>query len=111
MYAIIKIASSALLIFLISEIAKRSSFWGAVLASLPFISIIAFIFLYQETKDANKVGELSMDIFWLVIPSLALFLVLSFMIKQGYDFYIALLCSALVTIVAYFIMGMILKNF
>jgi len=52
MYYLIKIVLSAALIMLISEIAKRSSFWGAVLASLPFISIIAFVFLYEE----NRVG-------------------------------------------------------
>jgi len=111
MYTLIKIASSAFLIFFISEIAKRSSFWGAILASLPFISIIAFIFLYEETKDLDKVRDLSLDIFWLVIPSLGLFLTLAWMIKKGYGFYISLIVSAVITVVLYFGMTWIMKKF
>lgn len=110
MYYLIKIVSSAVLILVISEIAKRSSFWGAILASLPFISIIAFIFLYEETKDLTKVSELSISIFWLVIPSLALFLLLSFCIKKGMSFYPSLGISIAITVVLYFIMSFILKK-
>jgi len=77
MQYIIKIILSAILIVAISELAKRSSFMGAILASLPMTSILAFVFLYYETQDSEKVSALSTDIFWLVIPSLTLFLVLA----------------------------------
>lgn len=110
MYNVIKILTSALLIFAISEIAKRSSFWGAILASLPLVSIIAFIFLYEESKDLTKVSELSISIFWLVIPSLALFLVLSYCIKKGMSFYPSLAISIGITIILYFGMSLILKR-
>jgi len=111
MYYLIKIVGSALLIFLISEISKNNSFWGAILASLPFISIIAFIFLYEESKDLTQVSELSISIFWLVIPSLALFLVLAYCIKRGMTFYPSLGVAILVTIVLYFAMSAGLKKF
>ncbi len=111
MYYIIKIVSSALLILLISEIAKRSSFIGALIASLPFVSIIAFIFLYEETKDSNQIIDLSKDIFWLVIPSLALFLSLPFLIQKGFSFYPALGIASLITIASYFLMIFIMKQF
>lgn len=110
MQYLIKIVSSAVLIFAISEIAKRSSFWGAILASLPLVSVIAFIFLYEETKDLTKVSELSIGIFWLVIPSLALFLLLSYCIKKGIGFYPALGISIAATIALYFGMSLLLKK-
>jgi len=111
MYYFIKIVLSATLIMLISEIAKRSNFWGAVLASLPFISIIAFIFLYQETKDVKQVSSLSIDIFWLVIPSLALFIALPILLKKGFNFYLSLGLACLITIVCYYLMTLGLKKF
>ncbi len=111
MYTIIKIFGSALLIYFISEVSKRSSLWGAILASLPFISIIAFIFLYEETKDIEKVSDLSMGIFWLVIPSLALFILLSQLLKRGLNFYPSLLVAIISTILLYFGMTLILKKF
>jgi len=104
MYYVIKIVLSAGLIMLISEIAKRSSLWGAILASLPFISIIAFVFLYEETKDVEKVSALSADIFWLVIPSLALFLALPILMKKGLGFYASLLIACVITVGCYYLM-------
>lgn len=107
----IKVIVSAVLIVIISEIGKRSSFWGAIVASLPFISIIAFVFLYQETKDVAKVGALAKDIFWLVIPSLALFISLPYLLKKGVDFFPALGGSCLITIGCYFLMSQGMKYF
>ena len=111
MQYLLKIIISAVLITLISEIAKSSSFWGAVLASLPATSLIAFIFLYTETGDAEKVSSLSTAIFWLVIPSLVLFLALPILIKKGLSFYPAFGISCLLTIASYFAMSWGLKKF
>jgi F0F1-type ATP synthase assembly protein I len=107
----IKVIVSAILIVVISEISKRSSLWGAVVASLPVVSIIAFMFLYQETKDVNKVMDLSKDIFWLVIPSLALFISLPLLLKKGIDFYPALGTSCVITLGCYLLMNQVMKYF
>jgi uncharacterized membrane protein (GlpM family) len=107
----IKVIVSAMLIVVISEISKRSSLWGAVVASLPVVSIIAFMFLYQETKDVNKVMDLSKDIFWLVIPSLALFISLPLLLKKGIDFYPALGTSCVITLGCYLLMNQVMKYF
>lgn len=48
MQPILKIAISAILIFVVAELAKRSSFFGALIASLPLVSIIAMIWLWRE---------------------------------------------------------------
>jgi len=108
---LIKIITSAVLITAISEIAKRSSTFGAFIASLPLISIIAFIFMYVDDKDVQAITALSKDIFWLVIPSLALFVSLPLLLNKGLNFYIALSIACSITIVCYFMMITILKYF
>jgi len=110
MQYILKIFISAILIFAISEIAKRSSFWGAILASLPFLSILAFIFLYHETKDLQKISDLSIGIFWLVIPSLVLFVSLPMLLKKGWSFYPSLGLACILTIGAYYAMTFVLAK-
>ena len=110
MQYLLKILIAAVVVTMVSEIAKQSGFWGAILASLPLTSILAFVFLYYETGDIQKVTELSHGIFWLVIPSLALFLALPFLLKKGVDFYISLLLSCLLTVAAYFAMTFVLKK-
>lgn len=109
-YFIIKILVSAVLVALISEIGKRSGFWGAVLASLPLTSILAFVWLYKDTKDIEGISRLSMGIFWLVIPSLVLFIALPLLLKSGLSFYPSLLVAVALTVISYFAMSLILKS-
>jgi intracellular septation protein A len=110
LYFSIKILISAVLIALISEISKRNSFLGAVLASLPLISIMALIWLYVDTRNIQKVISLSYGIFWLVLPSLALFIALPLFLKLKIPFSYALTGSIIITVVCYFTMSFILKK-
>ena len=84
---LIKVLLTSLLVVAIAEIAKRSTLMGAVLASLPLTSILAIIWLYTDTSDVARVADLARSIFWLVLPSLALFLVLPAALKAGWGFW------------------------
>ncbi|MDH3282882.1 MAG: DUF3147 family protein, partial [Gammaproteobacteria bacterium] len=55
-YYVVKVAVTAVLIIVISEIAKRSSFLGALLASVPLVSVLAMLWLYIDTQDVAKVS-------------------------------------------------------
>ena len=58
-YYAIKLVISALLIVAISELSKRSTFAGALLASVPIVSVLAMIWLYTDTRDVAQVATLS----------------------------------------------------
>jgi hypothetical protein len=110
LYYLLKIVVTAVLVVLISEIAKRSSVIGAILASVPLTSVLAMLWLYVETGDVNKVSALGASIFWLVIPSLALFAALPRLLDRGYNFYVSLALSIGLTAVSYFAMLSILNR-
>jgi hypothetical protein len=111
MNPLLKIALSALLIFIISETAKRYSFAGAVIASIPLVSVISMIWLYTESKDVEKIARFSMDVFWLVIPSLLLFVSLPvLLLKFKMGFFSALSLSIGTTSAGYFLMVLMLKK-
>ena len=109
-YYLVKIAITTVLIVAISEIAKRSSLLAALLASVPLLSVLAMIWLYIDTKDTTKVIGLSNSVFWLVLPSLALFISLPLLLKQGLNFYISLTIAVGVTILCYWLMIVILNH-
>ncbi len=109
-YYIVKIIITAILIVAISEFSKRSSLIGAILASLPIVSVLAFLWLYIDTKSAEKISELSSSIFWLVIPSLSLFIVLPILLKFKVNFYLSLFISCTVMVFSYFSMLFILRK-
>lgn len=110
MYYVIKVLFSAVIIVVVSEISKRSTLLGSIFASMPLVSILAFIWLYLETKSKEQVSDLSMGIFWLVIPSLSMFLLLPYLLKKM-EFLLAMLISISVMVILYFIMLYVLGKF
>jgi hypothetical protein len=100
-YFAVKIIVTSVLIVTISEVAKRSSLIGALLASVPLISVLAMVWLYIDTKNIEKISALSTNIVWLVIPSLPLFIVLPVLLKRGMSFYLSLSISLSIMIIGY----------
>ena len=108
---IIKTLISAVIIVAVAEISKRSSLIGALLASLPIVSLLAMLWLYLDTKDAAKVASLATGIFWLVLPSLSLFITLPMLLRAKVNFYLSLGASVVVMLACYGTMLFILKKF
>jgi hypothetical protein len=111
LYYILKFFVSALIIVLISEIAKRSTGLAALLASLPLTSLLAIIWLHIDGSDSTQIAELSGQILWLVLPSLVFFLVLPLLLKHGLGFWPSLGLSATTTITCYFVLLPLLRRF
>lgn len=107
----LKIILSAAVLVTVAELAKRSSFWAAALASLPLTSLLAFVWLYLDSGDTEKVATLSHGIFWLVLPSLVLFIVLPLLLRGGLGFWLSLGAACFATATAYFGMVKILGVF
>jgi uncharacterized membrane protein (GlpM family) len=111
MYLLLKTIITAVIVVGISTLGKKFSLIGGVLASLPLTSILAFIWLYQDTKDVSKIIELSYIIFWMVIPSLFFFLCLPWFLKQGFRFYPSLATSAVLMVGVYSLYIIMMKKF
>jgi hypothetical protein len=109
MHPIIKLVITAVLVVLISEVAKRSSLLGGLLASLPIVSYLALIWLWVDTHDAQKVSALSTSVFWLVLPSLPFFLVLPMLMKR-LSFAASLGIATAIMFACYLLMMALLKR-
>ena len=110
-YILLKLLLSSSIIVLISEISKRDTFVGGLIASIPVISVLSIIWLYIETKNIEDIKNLSNSIFWMVIPSLSLFISLPFLLKSGLGFYISLTFSVLITLFCYYVTVFILSKY
>jgi hypothetical protein len=91
---LVKVVVSALVIAAASEVAKRDSFWGALLVALPLTSILAVSWLYAETRDNTLVTRFARDIFLLVPGSLVFFLPFLLETKTRFGF-LPNLCAGL----------------
>jgi hypothetical protein len=99
---VVKILLTVGVVLAVAEIAKRSTFWGAALASLPLASLLALIWLCVDTHDTQRISDLSHGIFWLVLPSLTLFVLLPYLLRMGWSFWSSLGVACVATVVAYF---------
>jgi hypothetical protein len=104
LYLAIKALISGIIIALVSEIAKRSPTAGALVASLPLVSILGMIWLWRDTHDATRMAAHAGATFWYVIPSLPMFLLLPYLLRHGFGFWAALAAGCLLTIMLYLLM-------
>jgi hypothetical protein len=108
---LVKVIVTSVLVVTVSEAAKRNVFVGALIASLPITSLLAMIWLWVDTRDAEKVAALSQGIFWLVLPSLTLLLALPLLLRRGVPFVPSMLVSVALTVASYVAMAYLLKRF
>lgn len=102
-YIIFKALISGAIIAAVSEIAKRSPGLGALVASLPLISILGVIWLWHDTGDTVKAAGHLQSTFWLVLPSLPMFLIIPALLRAGIGFWPSLTMGCLATITFYLI--------
>jgi hypothetical protein len=108
---ITKYAVTAFVIVLVSELAKRSDRMGALVSSLPFVTIMVLVWLYLEKQGASKLSNHAFYTFWYVIPTLPMFLLMPWLLNKGVNFWWSLLWCALLTFVCFVITALIAKRF
>ena len=107
---IIKIVITASIIVVVSEISKRIPFLGSMIASLPLVSVLGMIWIFQETKETQKLITHAEGTFWYVLPSLPMFLLMPWMMRKGVSFYLTLTVGILLTVLLYLIMTKLLAR-
>lgn len=110
LYYAFKVLVSSIVIVAITEVAKRSSGFAALIAALPLTSLIAFIWLHLEASPPSQIAQLSGQIFWLVIPSLVLFISLPVLLRHGIGFWPSLFLSSTATAACYFALLPLLRR-
>ena len=83
-YLITKAVISAIIIVIVSETARRNPGTGALIASLPLISVLGMIWLWRDTQDVARMADHSAATFWYVLPSLPMFLLIPTMLMPRY---------------------------
>jgi hypothetical protein len=104
LYLILKAGLSGVIIAIVSEVAKRSPGMGALIASLPLISILGMIWLWRDTEDTPRLAAHAEATFWYVLPSLPMFLLVPALLRRGVTFWPALAVGCALTIVLYLAM-------
>lgn len=100
-YLIIKAALSGIIIMIVSEVSRRNPSIGGLIASLPLISILAFIWLWRDASDTEKIAAQAEATFWYIFPSIPMFFALPALLRNGLGFWMVLALSCVLTLVLY----------
>lgn len=101
LYLVIKAALSGILIAIVSEVAKRYPGFGALIASLPLVSLLGMLWLWRDKPDVSNMAAHVEATFWFVLPSLPMFLLIPWLMRSGVSFYVALAIGCALTIALY----------
>lgn len=111
LYLLAKALVSGAIIAVVSEVAKRSPPFAALIVSLPLTSILAFVWFWRDESNPEAIASLSLSTFWFVLPTLPMFLVLPLLLRAGVGFWLALILGCALTITLYFAMIWVLSRF
>ncbi len=103
-YLALKAAISGVLIATVSEVAKRYPGFGALIASLPLVSVMGMMWLWHDFPDTRNMASHAEATFWFVLPSLPMFLLIPALLRHGFSFWAALGLGCLMTVALYLIM-------
>ena len=101
LYLLIKALVSGVIVAAASEVARRWPGIGGLIVSLPLVSLLAFVWLWRDTGDGERVAQLSLGAFWFFLPSMPLFLILPAMLRSGVGFWLALGVAIAITLALY----------
>ncbi len=111
MWFLLKAALSGLIVAAVSTVAKRYPGFGALIASLPLVSVLGMIWLWHDKPDAANMAAHAQATFWFVLPSLPMFLLIPAMLRAGVPFWLSLCAGCALTIALYLAMTWIGPRF
>jgi hypothetical protein len=101
LYLALKAIISGILIAVASTLAKRYPGFGALIASLPLVSVLGMMWLWHDRPDAENMAAHASATFWYVLPSLPMFLLMPLLLRHGTGFWVALIAGCCLTIALY----------
>ena len=101
LYLAVKAALSGIIIAAVSEIARRSPTLGALIVSLPLVSLLGILWLWHDTGDTERIATHAQSTFWYVLPTLPMFLAMPALLRHGVGFWVTLLACCALTFLLY----------
>lgn len=101
---------TAAVVVLVSELAKRSDRLGALVASLPLVTVLTLIWLHLERQPSARIANHAWYTFWYVLPTLPMFLLFPTLMSR-LGFWPSLLVSAIVTMLAFALLALLMRRF
>ena len=107
---IIKVLLTAVIILIVNKVQVFSDKLSALLIALPLTSLLAMIWMYQARQSSERIAGHAEGTFWFVLPTLPMFLVLPWMLRNGWSFWSALGANCVMTTFLFWVTVVVLRK-
>lgn len=94
-FFIFKLVLSALIIAVITEVAKKHTNLGGFIAAMPITTLLSMFWLYYETKDLTLILNFLSAVIQGVFITFLFFVPCIILLKKGCGFYVSVFVSLL----------------
>lgn len=110
-FLLLKYAITAGIIVLVSEVAKHADRLGALIASLPFVTILVMIWLHVENQPTETIANHAFYTFWYVFPTLPMFLLIPWLLRRDFGFWVSLSAGIATTLLCFLLAALVARRF
>ena len=110
MFIFLKILVTALIIVIVTEIAKFNDRIGGLIAALPITTFMILFWLHYENNSVEKISNHVSYTLLYVIPTLPMFLVFPYLINK-FGFYWSIIISIFITIFFVVLVHLLTKKY
>jgi len=110
-FDVVKVLLTAVIILVVNKVQLVNDRLSALLIALPLTSLLAMIWMHQGNQGTQRIANHAEGTFWFVLPTLPMFLIFPWMLRQQWNFWLALLANCLITAALFWIMVVVLRRF
>jgi len=107
----VKLVLSAVIIVLVTKLQVVSDKLSALLIALPLTSLLAMIWMRGEGQENSRIANHAESTFWFVLPTMPMFLVLPWMLRQGWGFSLSLFLNCVLTGILFWLLVWVGRKF
>lgn len=108
---VVKILITALIILIVTKVQLFSDRISALVIALPITSLIAIVWMQAERQKQADIANHAENTFWFVLPSLPMFLILPWMLRNDWNFWVAMGTVCALTVGFFYITVLVLRLF
>ncbi|CAH2714561.1 hypothetical protein BACCIP111895_01733 [Neobacillus rhizosphaerae] len=111
MYTIIKVIVSAIIIGIITEVARRFPTQGGIIAALPIVSILSIIWLYVQGEQMETLSKFALGVVWGIPATVVMLVIIGISLHNSLHLFVSLGLGMGGWLIFLFAQSMIVKLF
>ena len=110
-FDLVKLLVTAAVILFVTKIQLVNDRLSALLIALPLTSLLAMVWMHHDKQSPERLANHAEGTFWFVLPTLPMFLVFPWMMRNGWGFWASIAANCVITVVLFWLTVVILRRF